>query len=267
MKQLKSVNNIKHQQMMKKLSITALSLFFLLLVSCNSPQWMASEAIGTKIALDSKAEPLADTGFQEMLQPFKQQLDVQMNEVIGHAETDMRAHKPESLLSNWSADVYRVAASEYLGQQVDVAIVNLGGLRTHITAGPIRVRKVYELMPFENELVILWLRGEDIEELLHYFARIGGQGVGGIRMVIKEDKATAVEIAGEPLDRNRVYTVATNDYLAEGNDYMPQLTRHSKRINTRILVRDMFMNYILKENEAGRTINAALEGRIIHHEE
>ena len=48
---------------------------------------------------------------------------------------------------------------------------------------------------------------------------------------------------------------------------MPQLTRHSKRINTRILVRDMFMNYILKENEAGRTINAALEGRIIHHEE
>lgn len=245
------------------------SFFLILLVlitSCTSPRWVISEMQGVKIPLDAKVEPISDSEFKTFLIPYKQQLDSKMDEVIGYAEQDMRAHKPESLLSNWSSDVYLGAATAYLGQPVDVAIVNLGGLRTQISAGPLTVRKVFELMPFENELVLLWLRGRELNELLQFFARIGGQGVGGLRMQIKDGKAEKIEVGGQPLHADKVYVIATNDYLAEGNDYMTALTHHEKRVNTGILVREMLLEHIRKETAAGRNIKSQLEGRIIAHE-
>lgn len=239
----------------------------LVLTSCSVPGWKLTSIEGRKIALDNSHESTADTSFNAFLLPYKQQLDSKMNEVIGFATQDMRAHKPESLLSNWSADVYLKAATAFQGEGVDAAIVNLGGLRTQISAGPITVRKVFELMPFENELVIVWLKGSELEELLQFFAMIGGQGVGGIRMQIRDGKAQQIKVGGQPIDRHKIYTIATNDYLAEGNDYMTALTRHEKRVNTGIRVRDMLMEHIRKETAAGRTIQSQLEGRIEVYED
>lgn len=252
-------------QLLMKNNHPAILLLLILIVSaCSSPRWMLTSIEGQKIALDASKEVLADQQFNQFLQPYKMQLDKRMNEVIGLVEQDMRAHKPESLLSNWSADVYLHSASQWLGEPVDAAVVNLGGLRTQLTSGPITVGKVFELMPFENELVILWLKGSDMEELLNFFASIGGQGVGGIRMIIQQEKAVDIMIAGQPIDRGRMYKVATNDYLAEGNDYMTTFTRHTKRVNTGILVRAMLMDYIRKETAQGRSIKSKLEGRIVN---
>jgi 2',3'-cyclic-nucleotide 2'-phosphodiesterase (5'-nucleotidase family) len=248
---------------MKKI---VLLLPMLLLLSCSSPGWMVTGMQGTKIALDASVEATADAGFQSFLAPYKQQLDTRMDEVIGFIEQDMRAHKPESLLSNWSADVYLQKASAYLGSPVDVAIVNLGGLRTQLSAGPFTVRKVFELMPFENELVLLWLRGSELNDLLQFFARIGGQGVGGLHMQISNGKAVDIKVGGRALEADKTYIIATNDYLAEGNDYMTALTRHEKRVNTGVLVRDMLLEHVRAEHAAGRTINSKLEGRIVNDE-
>lgn len=248
---------------MKKI---ALLFPMLLLLSCTSPKWALTEIQGAKIALDASVEPTADAGFKSFLAPYKQQLDARMDEVIGYIEQDMRAHKPESLLSNWSADVYLQRASAYLGTPVDVAIVNLGGLRTQLSAGPFTVRKVFELMPFENELVVLWLKGSDLDDLLQFFARIGGQGVSGLRMQISNGKAVGIRVGNEALDASKIYIIATNDYLAEGNDYMTALTRRVKRVDTGILVRDMLLEHVRAEHAAGRTIHAKLEGRIVNNE-
>jgi 2',3'-cyclic-nucleotide 2'-phosphodiesterase (5'-nucleotidase family) len=251
---------------MKKLLFYSVFSAALLLTACTAKQWVLTDMQGSKIALGAETEATADKEFKQFLEPFKLQLGQQMNEVIGVADQDMRGHKPESLLSNWNADVFQQAASEWLGETVETAIVNLGGLRTPIPAGPITVGKIYELMPFENELVILWLKGSDLEELLQYFATIGGQGVGGIRMRIQQGKAIDIKIAGQPLEKDRVYTIATNDYLAEGNDYMVQLKRYVRRENSGILIRDMLMNHIRRETAAGKTITAKLEGRIVHED-
>lgn len=239
---------------------------FLLFLSCRSPKWVMTEMKGSKIALDASTEKMADAGFNAFLSPYKLQLDAKMDEVIGQVENDMRAHKPESLLSNWSADVYLQRAAASLGQPVDVAIVNLGGLRTQIPKGKFTVRKVFELMPFENELVILWLKGSDLNELLQFFAKIGGQGVGGLRMEIRDGKAVNIQVGGKALEMDKLYSIATNDYLAEGNDYMTALTKQVKRVNTGILVRDMLMEYVRAETAAGRNINSKLDGRIVNHD-
>ena len=219
-------------------------------------------ATSSSIALDASTQHLADTSYQNYLGPYKKLVDAKMNIVIGIAAQTMRGHAPESLLSNLSADIYRTAASEFLKSEVDIAIVNLGGLRTMVPAGNITVRKVFELMPFENELVILYLSGQKMNELCQYFASMGGEGISGLRMTIAEKRAVDIFVNGQAIDLAKVYTVATNDYLAGGNDKMSALTAHQKRINTGIKVRSMLLNYIQGETAKGRPIDAKLDGRI-----
>lgn len=245
---------------------TFIVLTGLLLMSCSTGRMVVTEATSVKIALDSTKEQIADTVMKELIVPYKVRLEEEMNEVIGTAAQDMRGHRPESLLSNFSADVYRLAAAEHLKRPVDIAIVNMGGLRSQLPKGDITVGKVFELMPFENELVVVWLRGSELMELLHTFARLKGEGLSGLQMGIEDNRAVEVMIGGEPIQMDSTYAIATNDYLAEGNDKMEQLKNFELRVNTGIKVRDMLMGYIRKETAAGRVINAQLEGRIYFKE-
>ena len=237
-------------------------ILVLMSTSCIQKQWIVTESTSVKIPIDSTADKIADKAYTEWLQPYKQKVDAQMNEVIGYSAVTMRAHKPESLLSNFSADVYLKAASDYLKMHVDIAIVNLGGLRTQVPEGPVTVRKVFELMPFENELVVVWIRGDKLLELLNGFASVGGQGVAGVRMTIANGKATDITVAGKALDMQKLYSIATNDYLAGGNDNMPQLATYEKRENTGIKVRNVLLGFIKAETAAGRKIESRLDGRI-----
>ena len=240
-----------------------LFLFFLASASCSHKTWVVTQATSEKIALDSTTEALADINYESYLQPLKQCVGAKMDVVIGQAAETMKGHAPESLLSNFSADVYKQTATGFLGENVDIAIVNMGGLRTVVPAGNITVGKVFELMPFENELVIVWLKGDKLEDLLQYFASMGGEGVSGLRMTIDHGKATNITIGGKPLDRDKIYSITTNDYLAGGNDQMIQLAQHVKRVNTGIKVRDMLLDYIKTETGKGNKIQSKLDGRII----
>jgi len=230
--------------------------------SCSHKIWTITQETSVKIPIDSTTEVLADKKYETYLQPIKQKVDAQMNEVIGQAAETMKGHAPESLLSNFSADVYLQAASEYLGEKVDISVVNLGGLRTVVTAGNITVGKVFELMPFENELVIVWIKGDKLQQLLNYFASVGGEGVSGLRMKIQNEKAVEISISGQPLNTEKLYSIATNDYLAGGNDKMLQLAQYEKRVNTGIKVRDMLLDYIKNETKKGNKIQSKLDGRI-----
>jgi len=239
-----------------------INLLTISLVSCSHKTWTITQESSIKIPLDSRTEVLADKNYQTYLQPVKQKIDAQMNEVIGQAAETMKGYAPESLLSNFSADVYRQAASDFLGKKVDISVVNLGGLRTEIPTGDITVRKVFELMPFENELVIVWIKGDKLQELLNFFASVGGEGVSGLRMEIHGSKAEKVEIDGKPLDITKLYSIATNDYLAGGNDKMIQLAQYDKRVNTGKKIRTVLLDYIKTETLKGNKIQSKLDGRV-----
>jgi len=237
-------------------------LFVFSLSSFGQQTWVITKATSVKIPIDNQTEKLADKSFEAYLQPLKQKLDAKMNVVIGQALETMRGHAPESLLSNWNADVYRQAATEFLGSPVDISVVNLGGLRTVIPAGNITVGKIFELMPFENELVIVWLRGDKLAELIQFFAQIGGEGVSGIRMEINNGKVENVTINSKQIDPNKLYTIATSDYVAGGNDKMVQMAQYEKRVNTNLKLRDVLLDFIKKETAKGYKIQSKLDGRI-----
>lgn len=231
-------------------------------ISCSPKSWQIARATSSKIAIDSTTEVNADKTYSEFLQPIKQSIDAKMNIIIGTAPETMRGYAPESLLSNFCTDLFRQVGMDFLGAKVDISIVNMGSLRTSIPAGDISIGKVFELMPFENELVIIWLRGDKLQELIQSFARVGGQGVSGMRMEIHNGKAFHLTVNGLALDPLKLYTIATNDYLADGNDRMQELTHSERRINTGLKIRDILLNYIKSETEKGNKIGSKLDGRI-----
>lgn len=236
--------------------------FLIFLSSCKNKEWIVKEYSSTKIAIDSSKESIANKEYMEYLQPFKQAIDEQMSVVIGKSVQALTVSRPESLLSNFSADVYSAAASKYLGEKVNIGIVNIGGIRAEIPKGDITIGNIFRVMPFENELVILWLKGDKVEDLCHVFAQVGGEGVSGIQMGIKEGKAVSILVNGETIDKEKIYTIATNDYLAGGNDKMVQLAEHEKRVDTGIKVRNALIDYIKEETKNNRVIDARLEKRI-----
>lgn len=234
-------------------------VLLMFMTSCSHKTWQIVQRSTAKISIDSTKDAIADRNYENYLRPFKERIDKEMNVVVGQAAETMRGHAPESLLSNFCADVYLKAASEYLGKPVDVAVVNLGGLRTVVPAGNITVRKVFELMPFENELVIIWLKGSDLNEFLQSFATNGVEGVSGVRMEIKGNEAINIMIQGEALKATNLYCVATNDYFASVNEKMQKV---EKLQNTNIKIRDMLLNYIKAETSKGYKIQSKLDGRI-----
>lgn len=206
--------------------------------------------------LDSK--PSAEAA--AIVAPYKSSVDSIMSPVLGESRVAMTANRPESLLSNWAADVMVEEGAATGLKPADMGLFNIGGLRNNMPNGIVRRGDIMLISPFENYLVVLEMKGCDMLELMKNIAAVNGEGVSkSVRMEITSDgELLSCTIGGQEIDLHRIYTIATIDYLAEGNDKMFALKKAVKVYKTGILARDAMMEYIMKH----KVIDSQLEGRI-----
>lgn len=159
--------------------------------------------------------------------------------------------QPESPLGNLTADILLNRATREMGFQVDVAILNRGGLRIPLPEGNITVGTIYELMPFENHITMLKFNGRQMRQLANEIALEGGEPVSGIRMRIKNGVAEDLLIAGTSVRDDRLYWVATNNWLADGGGDMPTLWNPIERRDLSVMLRDAFIEYLAHQPEIG----------------
>ncbi len=207
------------------------------------------------------AESPTDPSIEEMIQPYKQQMEKEMNVSIGIFESEMTKAKPESTLGNFVADLTYSKVVQETGASVDFAVMNYGGLRVpSIKAGNITRGGVFELMPFDNMLVIMTLDGKTVLQLFEAMANNGGWPVSKqVRYQIKEGKPQNIEINEKPLSLTQTYKVAISDYLANGGDKLSFL-KDKPRENYDILLRNAIMEYI--EDFKNEPILPVLDGRV-----
>lgn len=226
-------------------------------------------AAGKITITDSKLIPVKTTyrneqsaEMEKLIAPYKQKLDSSLSEVIGFTSGEIKSYAPESPLSNFCADALLHYAQSHQKQEVDIAILNFGGLRKNLPKGIICVRNIFELMPFENEAVIVELKGYQLQEALNYIAAKGGTPIAGARLQIKDKKILEASINNKALDPQKTYRIITSDYLAEGNDkLLPQSS--TKKIALNIKIRDIFMEEIKLISNNHKTIEANTDERII----
>lgn len=154
-------------------------------------------------------------------------VDSLMHQWVGYAPQAL----PDSStrLLNWFSD-WVLARGRELAPNVDLAIVNKGGLRTSLPEGKFSKGHIINMLPFRNLVTIVDINGDDLEDIFDVMASTEGNGVSdNVRASYEPDdedfELGLALIDGRPIDENRTYRVATIDYLANGGDYMKAFKR------------------------------------------
>lgn len=222
----------------------------------------AQPAAGTRV---ENEQP--DAQFEKRIAPYRAGVDEQLSETVAISPIALEKGLPESELSNLIADAAFTYAQTFAAQQirvvpVDFCLLNSGGIRTALPAGTLTLRHIYEVMPFENEIVLLKLTPGNVQALVDYVADKGGAPVAGIRMKLSGNKATSVEINGMPYAFDRDVWVATSDFLAYGGDGMVFFSHPLAFLETKIKVRDAIIGYFKSFQAQGKPLPAVKDGRI-----
>jgi 2',3'-cyclic-nucleotide 2'-phosphodiesterase (5'-nucleotidase family) len=217
--------------------------------------------------INTLTDSVQDPSFMGILSPYTDKMSNEMSEIISYSDTSLISYKPESPLGNFVSDLILDFARNYatankLGTEIHFSLVNNGGLRTSLPKGKITVRDIFELMPFENELVLLNLSGNQVSELADYIALRGGEGVSGISFGMRSGRAEAITVKNKPLEKDSSYWMVTNDYIANGGDGMKILTQANRRIVTGSKIRDVIIGHLRGMKLKGQVVTAKNDGRI-----
>ncbi|MFN7957566.1 MAG: 5'-nucleotidase C-terminal domain-containing protein [Holophagaceae bacterium] len=173
----------------------------------------------------------------------------------------------ENLLGYWVADVMRRAAQGVIGTPVRFAITNAGGLRANLRPGQLKVADIFELMPFENELVVIELTGAEVIQVMKEgIVRRGGEPASGVKTLVGgSPEAVTYTITwedGSPIDPAATVKVATSDYLYGGGDSIPTLKKGRKPFTTGLTLRQMLLDECASLAKAGKELLPPPPGRI-----
>lgn len=253
------MTGIRNRQIL--LLVTGLVLS--LLCSCSA-RYTLAKSQRTMYPINQNS--VVDSNVINAYQPYKLQMEAEMNQVIGHSAVLMSKKSsdtlPESLLSNFFSDAVMRQALK-LQPNIDFGIpTTKGGLRVDLPKGNITVSNIFETMPFENETVVYQLTGSQVKTLLDFVASTNGQPVAGLKLTIKDRKVINVKIRGEVLDLNRTYHVLTSDYIGGGGDKVPVFKDVKQRKTLGLKIRDALMKEVKEMEAAGKSINPVLDGRV-----
>lgn len=234
--------------------------------SCHSGYSLTSVE-GGRLEVTTALDVNPDIAAAAILASYQRTVDSIMSPVIGQSARFMDRFRPESELSNLVADILRTSTVNYIGSEADVAITNMGGLRTSLPEGDITFGNIFEITPFENTLCIVTMNGVLLRQLFENIAKVHGEGLSGARLEITKDgQLLSATVGGKEIDDKKEYKIATLDYLAEGNDHMDAFAKVSdanKMEPENATVRQLFLNYVKEQTKAGKKIDSKIEGRII----
>lgn len=211
---------------MKTFRLSLLLLLPIILLSCKGNPLDTSKIEGKRIPIDQNIK--SDREIEEYIAPFKEHLNKTLDSTLAYNPYDMVKTDGDlnTAVGNLMADIVMEQTNPVFksrtGNEIDMVLLNHGGIRASLNKGDVSTRNAYALMPFENEIVVAELTGEKIFEMLTYLKRAKtAHPVSGIQIEMDRDyNVISAKISGENIDKNKTYFVATSDYLQLGGDNM-----------------------------------------------
>lgn len=221
---------------------------------------------GKRIEINNEIN--GDKSIEEFVKPFRENVNKNLDSVISFALQTYSKSDGEynTAIGNLMADAVFEEANplfnKQTGQNIDFVILNHGGIRSIIPKGNITTRTAYKVMPFENSTVVVSLKGTQINEMLNYLSMAKRAHPLSKQVQITLDKdfqVTSASINNQPIDADRTYYVATNDYLYNGGDRMSFFHPNDSLYVLDYKIRNVLIDYFKKRD----TISPKIDNRFI----
>jgi 2',3'-cyclic-nucleotide 2'-phosphodiesterase (5'-nucleotidase family) len=196
-----------------------------MLSSCGGKQLAVTKISGTDMGVTAaKGENAAIENF---IKPYREHIDKELSTVLAYApQTLDKSGEWQSKIGNLFADASLQKGNPVFkartGSNIDICLLNHGGIRSIIAMGNVTTRTAFEIMPFENNLVVVTLSGDQVLEMAQYIINEKKpHPLSGMTFTIDKSKQpTKILIGGQLFDNSKTYNVATSDYLYNGGDNM-----------------------------------------------
>ncbi|MBD3862254.1 5'-nucleotidase C-terminal domain-containing protein [Olleya marilimosa] len=244
-------------------------LLFLLLItilnSCKQETYSLSKIEGKQISITDTIA--TDKSINDFVKPFRESINKDMDAVLSYApETYSKSDGDlNTAIGNLMADAVMQESNPIFnkrtGKNIDAVILNHGGIRSIISKGNITTRTAFEIMPFENSIVVVALKGQQIDSMTHYLSQAKrAHPISGIQLTLDKDyNITQALVNKKPIDKDKIYYVATNDYLYNGGDRMRFFKENDSLYTLDYKIRNAMIDYFKKTD----TINPVIDNRFI----
>lgn len=240
-------------------------LYFVILSSCIQEKQHLTKIEGSKIEIRDSL-PI-DTEIEAFIAPFRNHIEKDLDSVLAYSVDTYSKSDGDfnTAIGNFMADAVFEQANPVFnkrtGHNIDMVLLNHGGIRSIISKGVIKTKTAYELMPFENSIVVVAMKGSQIDSLTNYLSRTKkAHPISKLQLIIDKDyNVVESSINGKPIEADKTYYVATNDYLYNGGDNMTFFKTNDSLYVLNYKIRSVLIDYFKKID----TLNPVIDDRFI----
>jgi 2',3'-cyclic-nucleotide 2'-phosphodiesterase (5'-nucleotidase family) len=222
--------------------------FISLIFSCENSKQLVN--INAENRIIAEGLP-SNTDIEAVIDPYKINLDKSMNKILSYSTATYSKNDGNynTAIGNLMADAIMELSNPIFksrtGKNLDMVLLNHGGIRSVLSKGNITTRTAYSLMPFENSVIVVALKGTVIMEMTSYLKEFGKpHPISGLELVLNSDNTyNTILIGGEPVEMEKTYHVATNDYLYKGGDQMYFLKKSDTLYDLNYKIRTVLIDY------------------------
>lgn len=217
------------------------------------------------VKLDSTYDAQIDPKLAKYVEKKRHKMEKLMQVVIAHTDVELESFAPESPLSNFLTDLLLNETSKYtkdtLFSNLDVSMLNFGGIRTSMPAGNVTVGDIYRISPFDNYLTFIALKGSELKKALGRFTDQFNAPYSGVTITYKNNRPSQILVGGKPIDDNRLYKLVTVDFIAEGGDHLLEGIQFEKKESTTVTFRDFLIAELKAMTTRGEKVSGKKDGR------
>ena len=233
----------------------------LLLCSCNDKVQNPGEIKAEQLPVTSSIK--AKDSIAAFVKPYHDRINTILDSTLAYVSHDLVKDDGQlnTTAGNFLADLVLEQADPIFksrtGNSIDFVVLNHGGIRAIVSKGEVNARTAYQVMPFENNIVVVEMDGKAVKDLLEFLARSGrAHPVANTKLTLNRNKNYVKTIINnQPFHIDSTYYVGTNDYLVQGGDDMGFFKNRSSVENLDYLVRNAIIDYFKKVDTIATTVD------------
>lgn len=219
------------------------------------------------VRVDSTYDAKIDPKLAKYVEKKRRMMEKRMQTVIAHTDEELLSFAPESPLSNFLTDILLNEASKYVKDtafdNLDISILNFGGIRTSMPAGDVTIGDLFRITPFDNYLTFIQLRGSELRKALSRFNENLNAPYSGVVIRYKNNKPVDILVQGNPIDNNWTYKLVTLNFISDGGDHILEGIQYVKIEYTTMTFRDFLIAELKAMSARGEKVVGKKDGRAV----